>query len=173
MLEYLKGNLRFSTMMLMVTNLLLSLTQILFTSWCSVSASEYYGYFVEGDSVHSCITENPVANIIRVAGLGTLALGLLLLFYDLIETRNKWMKSKSINISRIAFVLSFIGLNSTLEILATATPFQRKYEPWLFAILDQFYWLFPLFLVLVVVSGASIVMKLELHWYLNTNRKKR
>jgi hypothetical protein len=155
-----------ATLPLFVASVILTITQILSVTWCSVNGS-YYGYFLEGKVLHSCIGEMPGAWLFLYGAAILSGAGMLSLIYDGVRAFRNWSETRSINLSRTLFVLSMITITGELELLANTYNRQEQYEgirSWLF---DSWFYVFPVALFLLIVSALSISKKVELIFSLN------
>ena len=156
-------------LMLMVGSLILTLTQILATTWCNAN-SEYFGYFVdETQHWHVCVYEMPGDWLFRYGAIFLNGFGALNLFVEASRTRNIWQETKTINLSRTFFSLGLLSINFMLEILSRAW---KPGSTWIFGfVYNNFWYLFPVALTLFVVASWSIVSKVELIFTLNKRNR--
>lgn len=157
-----------ATLPLFVASVVLTLTQILSVTWCSVNG-EYYGFWLEGKVFHSCLGDMPGDWFFRYGSLALSSIGLLTLFYDGLRAFRTWSESRSINLSRTIFVISMITVTGELEILTNSYAHHDEFagiKSWLF---DTWFYVFPVALFLLIVSALSISKKVELVFSLNKN----
>ena len=155
-----------ATLPLFVASVILTITQILSVTWCSVNG-DYYGYFLVGKVLHSCLGEMPGDWFFRYGAAILSGAGMLSLTYDGIRAFRNWSETRSINLSRTLFVISMITVTGELELLANTYNRQEQYEgikSWLF---DSWFYVFPVALFVLIVSALSISKKLELIFSLN------
>lgn len=157
---------RKATLPLFVASVILTITQILSATWCSVSG-EYYGYFLIGKDLHACVAEMPGGWFFRYGSLALSAAGMLSLFYDGVKAFRNWTESKSINVSRTIFVLSMITVTGELELLANTYSRAQQYEGIKTFLFDNWFYVFPVALFLLIASALSISKKVELIFSLN------
>ena len=161
---------RKATLPLFVASVILTLTQILSVTWCSVNGP-YYGYFLVGKQLHACVGDMPGDWFFRYGSMILSSLGMLSLIYDGARACRSWADSKTINLSRTLFVVSMITITGELELLANTYSRQEQYEgikSWLF---DTWFYVFPVALFLLIISALSISKRLELIFSLNGKRR--
>ena len=160
---------RKATLPLFVASVILTLTQILSTTWCSVNG-QYYGYFLDGKVLRSCATEMPGSWFFLYGAIALSSLGLLTLCYDGAKALRNWNTTRSINISRTVFVLSMITVTGELELLANTVNRQQQYEGLNSYLFDHWFHVFPIALLFLIASAYSINKKVELIFSLNKRR---
>ena len=96
------------------------------------------------------------------------SMGALGLFAEWVKTRDTWRNTKSINLSRLLFTGSFITVNFLLETLGRMWGHSTYFEFWNW-IFDNFFYLFPTALIVLLVSGWTIFNKVEIHIRLKQN----
>lgn len=83
------------------------------------------------------------------------------MFIDAGKALRNWKVSKSINISRVTFLISMVSVTAMLELVANA--YNRELLPALtYLVFDNFFYLFPITLLLFIASAYSIGKKVEL-----------
>jgi len=158
-----------ATLPLFVASVILTITQILSVTWCSVNG-EFYGYFLVGKVYHACVSEMPGDWFFRYGSLVLSSLGMLNLLYDGTRAFRSWADTRSINLSRSIFVISMITITGELELLANTYSRHEQYEgikSWLF---DGWFYVFPVALFFLIVSALSINKRVELIFSLNRSR---
>lgn len=155
-----------ATLPLFVASVILTLTQILSVTWCSVNG-EYYGYFLIGKNLHACVIDMPGDWFFRYGSMLFSAAGMFTLLYDGIKAFRNWTETRSINLSRTIFVLSMITVTGELELLANTFHRQGQYEGIKTFLFDTWFYVFPVALFLLIVSALSINKNLELIFSLN------
>jgi hypothetical protein len=159
-----------TTLTLMVSSLLLTLSQMISTSWCNANSSNF-GYFLdEKNDWHICVYDMPGSWLFRYGALGLTSLGIMNLFTDVFKTRATWLETKTVNLSRAGLILGMVSVNGLLEILNSAW-LRPETKNFLYFFYDNFFYFFPVALALVVVSSWSIVNKVELIFTLNKRRR--
>lgn len=155
---------------LLVSSLVVTLTQILATTWCNAN-SDYFGYFIdETQQWHSCVYEMPGDWFFTYGALLLNTFGALNLCVEAMRTKNVWLETKTVNLSRIVFSLSLLSINLMLETLSRT--WQRPGSTGILNFLfDYFWYLFPVALLLALASVWSIVNKVELIFTLNKRRR--
>lgn len=147
------------TVALMISSLVLTITQLFLTSWCSASG-EYYGYYFDGQYLRSCVIDFPARDFISVAASLTTGFGILSMLIEWAAAAFRWRNFREINFSRIIFVASFLCIDYLLQNLANALPHESGLDQgWAF---DNFYWCFPTALLLFTAASFTIYNKLEL-----------
>lgn len=155
---------------LMLGSLLLTLTQILATTWCNAN-SDVFGYYLDDSQRwHSCVYAMPGEWFFFYGAILLNILGALNLFAEAARTRDVWLATKTINLSRVVFSLSFLTINFMLEVLSRAWMRPSTESPFYF-FFDNFWYLFPITLALLLVSGWSIQSRVELIFTLNKRRR--
>ena len=155
-----------ATLPLFLASVILTITQILSTTWCSVNG-EYYGYFLIGKDLHACVIDMPGGWFFHYGALALSVLGMMSLFYDGAKAFRNWTSTRTINLSRTIFVLSMITVTGELELLANTYNRQEQYEGLKSYLFDTWFYVFPVALFLLIVSALSISKKLELIFSLN------
>ena len=147
------------TVALMITSLVLTLSQLFLTTWCSVSG-DYYGYFFDGQYMRSCVIDYPARDVISLAASITGGFGVLSMLVEWSAAAFRWRNFREINFSRIIFVASFLSIDYLLQNLANALPRDFGYDQgWAF---ENFFWLFPSALALFIAASFTIYNKIEL-----------
>jgi hypothetical protein len=155
-----------ATLPLFVASVILTITQILSVTWCSVNG-EFYGYFLVGKELHACAIDMPGDWLFRYGSAIFSGVGMITLLYDGIKAFRNWAETRSINLSRTIFVLSMIVVTGELELLANTYNRQQQYEGIKSYLFDSWFYVFPVALFLLIISALSISKKLELIFSLN------
>lgn len=155
-----------ATLPLFVASVILTLTQILSSTWCSVNG-QYYGYFLDGKVLRSCALEMPGSWFFLYGAIALSSLGLLSLIYDGARALRIRATTRSINISRTVFVLSMLTVTAELELLANTYNRQGQYEGIRTYLFDTWFYVFPIALLFLIASAYSINKKVELIFSLN------
>jgi hypothetical protein len=147
------------TVALMISSLVLTITQLFLTSWCSASG-EYYGYYFDGQYLRSCVIDFPARDFISVAASLTTGFGILSMLIEWAAAAFRWRNFRELNFSRILFVISFLVIDYLLQDLANALPREWGFDQgWAF---DNFFWLFPTALLMFIAASFTIYKKIEL-----------
>lgn len=155
---------------LLLASLLLTLTQIIATTWCNAN-SEHFGYFIDDSQKwHVCVYEMPGDWFFYYGAILLTVWGLMSLVAETARTKNVWLETKTINLSRLVFSLSLVCINMLLENLSHAWQRPNTSSP-LYLFFDTFWYLFPLALAGFVVSAWSIAYKVELIFTLNKRKR--
>ena len=153
---------------LLLLGLVLTLTQIISTTWCNANG-ESFGYFLDDQSrYHICVYEMPGAVFFEYGALTLNMLGMLGIFAEWVKTRDTWRHTKSVNLSRLLFTASFISVNFLLETLSKMWGHSDYLAFWNW-IFDNFFYLFPTALITLLISGWTIFNKVEIHIRLKQN----
>lgn len=164
MLKRLGFNFESATTALIIGSLLLTITQIFTTTWCSASGS-YYGFYFDGQTLRSCVYELPARSFFSLSASLAAGLGLFSMVIEWAAAAFRWREFRELNVSRILFVASFLLTDYLLQNLANALPHSNSENAgWAF---NNFYWLFPTALIIFVISSTTIYKKREFILYLN------
>ena len=159
-----------AAIMLLFGSLVFTLTQILATTWCNANTNTF-GYY-QDDSMqwHVCVYEMPGEWFFSNGAILLNAVGAISLCVDVVRTRSVWLATRTINLSRVAFSISLLSINFLLEILSHAWRRPSSDNPFHF-FYDNFWYMFPVALTLLLISSWSIVKKVELLFTLNKRKR--
>lgn len=159
-----------TTLSLMVSSLVLTLSQMISVAWCNANSSNF-GYFLdESNNWHICVYEMPFSWLFTYGAAGLTGLGVANLFTDIFKTRATWHETKTVNLSRGGLIIGMLSINGLLEILNSAW-MRPETTSFFYFFYDNFFYFFPAALALVVVSSWSIYNKVELLFTLNKRRR--
>ena len=159
-----------TTITLMMSSLLLTLGQMISTTWCNANGSTF-GYFLDDyNNWHTCVYDMPGSWLFRYGAIGLTGLGIANLFTDIYKTRESWRETKTLNLSRGGLILGMVSVNGLLEILNSAW-LRPETTGLLYFFYDNFFYFFPAAVALVVVSSWSIHNRVELLFTLNKRKR--
>lgn len=159
-----------AAIMLMLGSLVLTLTQIIATTWCNANTNTFGYYQDDSQHWHACVYEMPGEWLFSNGAILLNAFGAISLFVDVVRTRETWLATKTINLSRVAFSASLLSINLMLEVLSHAWQRPSTSSPFYF-FYDNFWYMFPVALALLLISSWSIVKKVELLFTLNKRKR--
>jgi hypothetical protein len=106
------------------------------------------------------VIDFPARDFISVAASLTAGFGLLSMLIEWAAAAFRWRNFRELNFSRILFVISFLVIDYLLQDLANALPREWGIDQgWAF---DNFFWLFPMALLMFIAASFTIYKKIEL-----------